>query len=298
MNSFVNTLLSVMLGWIRTLISNIWTVLSSEDGGALFQFFSTYWLAIVIVLCALGILTDLIVYFFRWRPDYVWATHLRRLKRSGRTAEPEQSAAPSPMPEPEYQPQQPTYAPAMAYSDAWEPPAAEQNSFAAPEETLDFWEADEDLDMDWAASEEVPAFGAPQPEPLTYFRDVQAGFAPAVPPEQLYAPAAQQQAWPVSESVHPGLDEVTFRQNLGLAEPPQAEAPPVVRAPVFQPFTVTHAPEEAVPSSALQRFAQKARELIAMDESEKTIHDLQSSVDVSKAFHKPVYPQSFDHTEE
>lgn len=301
MNSFVNTLLSVMLGWIRMLISNIWTVLSSEDGGALFQFLSTYWLAIVIMLCAAGVLVDLIVYFFRWRPDYVWATRWRKLKRGNRQSESELSPTEEPVTQPEPIPEQAvfthTYAPAMQFSPTWQPAEA-QDASSYTADDVDFWESEEELDLDWTVSEEVPSFGAPQSEPLTYFRDVQAGFAPAVPPEQLYAPAAQQQAWPVSESVHPGLDDETFRQNLGLSENTEPEAIPVVRAPSFQPFTVTRAAEETVPPSALQRFAQKAREFIAMDENEKTIYDLQSNVDVSKAFHKPVYPQSFDHTEE
>lgn len=304
MNSFVNTLLSVMLGWIRTLISNIWTMLASEDGGALFQFLSAYWLVIVILLCAGGVLADLIIYFFRWRPDYVWLTRWRRLTHGKRRAEPENTQnIPEQAMQPAYEPAahafepENTYAPAMHFSETWQPAAGEPDPLP---DDVQFWETEEDLDMDWSVSEEVPAFGAPQPEPLTYFRDVQAGFAPPVPPEQLYAPPAEPQspAWPVSEGVHPGLDAETFRQNLGLDEAPASEGAPVVRAPAFQPFTVTHAPEEAAPSTALQRIAQKARSFIAMDENEKTIRDLHSSVDVSKAFHKPVYPQSFDHTEE
>lgn len=301
MNNFVNTLLSAMLGWIRMLISNIWAILSSEDGGALFQFLSTYWLAIVIALCAAGVLADLIIYFFRWRPDYVWATRWRKLRRNNRQSDSESPAMEEPIlqpasEQPVFMPQH-TYAPAMQFSETWQP-AETQDAAVYTADDVDFWESEEDLDLDWTVSEEIPAFGAPQAEPLTYFRDVQAGFAPAVPPEQLYAPAAQQQAWPVSESVHPGLDEETFRQNLGLSAKPEPEVTPVVRAPAFQPFTVTHATEETLPPSALQRFAQKARDFIAMDENEKTIYDLQSNVDVSKAFHKPVYPQSFDHTEE
>ena len=37
---------------------------------------------------------------------------------------------------------------------------------------------------------------------------------------------------------------------------------------------------------------------MAMDDDQKSIRDLQSSVDVSKAFHEPVYPQSFKRDEE
>ena len=33
MNGFVNTLLSAMLSWIRALVSHLWSLLNSEDGG-------------------------------------------------------------------------------------------------------------------------------------------------------------------------------------------------------------------------------------------------------------------------
>ena len=92
--------------------------------------------------------------------------------------------------------------------------------------------------------------------------------------------------------------EAAFRQTVGLDDTPAASPAPVLRAPVFRPFTVTHEAEPAKPQGTFQRFAQRARDLIAMDDEQKTIRDLQSSVDVSKAFHEPVYPQSFKRDEE
>ena len=81
MNGFVHTILSFMLSWIRALISNIWSVITSEDGGALYQFLRSRWLHIVVALFLLGVLVDLIVYFFRWRPDYIWRSRMRRPRR-------------------------------------------------------------------------------------------------------------------------------------------------------------------------------------------------------------------------
>lgn len=96
MNSIVNTLLSVLLSWIRALVNNVWTLLRSEDGGALFRFLSEHWLGIVIGVCIVCVLVDVVVYFFRWRPDYVWATRLRRIRRrrAGRGGSPEPQEAP------------------------------------------------------------------------------------------------------------------------------------------------------------------------------------------------------------
>lgn len=316
MNGFVNTLLSVMLSWIRALISNIWTVLTSEDGGTLYQFLRAYWLYIVIGLCAVCMLVDVVVYFFRWRPDYVWATRWRRLRRrSRRSAE---------NAEPEMQPQEafsssapqtgaaPTiaYAPLQAATAVYAPAAQPTQTWQPVQEELEepvfddaaMWDADQPMDIEWESDEE-PAFGAPRPEPATWFRDVQAGFAPAVPPEQLYTPSASYQP-PAHEpewetpAVHPGLDEETFRQTVGLDDSAAPSVSPVVHAPVFRPFTVTREPEPEKPQGAFQRFAQKARGFMAMDDDQKSIRDLQSSVDVSKAFHEPVYPQSFKRDEE
>lgn len=318
MNGFVNTLLSVMLSWIRALISNIWTMLTSEDGGALYQFLYANWLIIVIGLCVVCVLADTIVYFFRWRPYYVWASKWRRLRRRNRrpekTGEPEmqpQEAFSSSAPIPEEAPA-PTmaYAPLQAATAVYAPVHQPTQTWQAVQELEEpvfddasMWETEQPAELDWQPQKE-PAFGAPRPEPATWFRDVQAGFAPAVPPEKLYTPSASYQPPKEPEAewetpaVHPGLDEETFRQTVGLEESSAPAPAPVVHAPVFRPFTVTHEPESAQPQGAFQRFAQKARGFMALDDEQKTIHDLHSSVDVSKAFHEPVYPQSFHHDEE
>lgn len=313
MNGFVNTLLSVTLSWIRALISHLWSLLNSEDGGLFFRFFSTHWLMIVISLCVLCMAVDLIVYFFRWRPDYVWATKWRRLrrKRPRRAPQPEEELQPQEAfsaYQPPVQPEAPTtaYAPLQAatavYAPVSQPTQVWQPVQEMEEPVFDdaLWEGDEPMDLEWEQPEE-PAFGSPRLEPLAYFRDVQAGFAPPVPPEQLYAPNAYQrppQPEMEAPAVHPGLDEETFRQTVGLEERTAPSASPVVSGPVFRPFTVTAEPEPEKPQGALQRLAQRARDLMALDDEQKTIRDLQSSVDISKAFHEPVYPQSFKHDEE
>ena len=88
MNGFVHTILSFMLSWIRALISNLWSLINSEDGGHLLQFLSRSWWQIVLGLFVIGVAVDLIVYFFRWRPYYVWATKLRRLRRKKQSQKP------------------------------------------------------------------------------------------------------------------------------------------------------------------------------------------------------------------
>ena len=145
-----------------------------------------------------------------------------------------------------------------------------------------------------------PAFGASRPEPAQYLHDIQAGFAPPLPPQELYPPYAAAQ----SDPVHPGLDLETFQQNVGLSAPdtpaqdtsfqdsspyPSAEAVPGANWVSFQP---TESEEAVPPRGSLSQFFQKARNLVSIrdEDNPPTIRDLQSSVDMRKAFHRPVFP--------
>lgn len=295
MNGFVHTILSFMLSWIRALISNIWSVITSEDGGALYQFLQSQWLHIVLALFLLGVIVDLIVYFFRWRPDYIWRSRMHRPRRQKAEKKKKQKAAPmpesAPAPAPVYAA---SYAPSASYAAPTRvyAPVQELNEPVFDEEAALWEEAVQPVQTDWSA-QELPEFGAPRPEPIAYYHDIQAGYAPPVPPEQLYAPSASYQS-----PVHPGLNEDAFRQSFGLQtdeEALQERAVPVVRAPAFRPFTVVEENEpDARAANPFARFARRARTLVGMEDEGKgpSIHDLQSTVDVSQAFHAPVYPQS------
>ena len=122
MNGFANSVLSLLLGWIRTLISNIWTVLNSEDGGFLYRFLSANWLTLVILICAAGIAVDVIVYFIRWRPHYVWQSRWRRLRKKRPEAEPVYEEPPVFSYEEEpAQPDFPQPSPTMTYAPLTQP---------------------------------------------------------------------------------------------------------------------------------------------------------------------------------
>jgi len=306
MNGFTHAILSLMLSWIRALINNVWTLITSEDGGMLYQFLSRSWLQIVLVLCAAGVVVDLIIYFFRWRPDYIWASRWRRARRNRRKEEPvPQEPEQSFFQEPSPAPSSPTmaYAP-MQQSTAVYAPASQPTRFYAPVQDLDepvfdeedaLWDdAAQPLATDWDMSQS-PAFGSPKPEPITHYHHVEAGYARPVAPEQLYAPSPSYQS-----PVHPGLDEDAFRQNIGLyTDEDEIRAIPVMRAPAFKPFTVVE-DEPVKAENPFARFAKRARTLVGMADEENgpTIRDLQSTVDVSQAFHAPVYPQPMNHHKE
>ncbi len=305
MNGFVKSALVVLLDWIRRLITTTWNLLRSDDGSAFMRFLGKHWLGIVIAVCVLCIIVDGVVFFFRWRPDLVWATQLRHLRAKRTRREHKPAEKPVKVKQPKSEPQ-PEPEPYTAFAPLQQPPANVptvsavqlwQQAQVQPEPVWDdnaLWEDDEQ-----AVWQEQPtvSYVRPQAAPASYYRDMQAGYAPVLPPEQLYTPSATYQQ-PEPEPVHPGLNEEAFLQNIGL-QPAPAPQPSTPAPPVFRPFTVTQEPKpEAAPQGALQRLAQKARGFIALDEEQRSIRDLQSNVDVSKAFHEPVYPQTFDQTEE
>ena len=80
MNNFANVLLTSMLSWVRTAVQEIWSLVSGEQSGLL-NWVADNWLALIILLCAAGMVIDLIVYMFRWRPYLVWASFFRRMRR-------------------------------------------------------------------------------------------------------------------------------------------------------------------------------------------------------------------------
>ncbi len=80
MGSFANTVFSFLLGWLRGLISMIWSALTSEGGESFFTFIGNNWIKIAAILCAAGLAADFAVYFFRWQPYKVWKTFLRHIK--------------------------------------------------------------------------------------------------------------------------------------------------------------------------------------------------------------------------
>ncbi len=81
MGSFANSLFQFLLGWIRILLSSLWDTATSPSTGSLLRWVGDHWLALFIGVCVLGVLADLAVYMFRWRPYRVWASFLRRRRR-------------------------------------------------------------------------------------------------------------------------------------------------------------------------------------------------------------------------
>ena len=79
MGSFASGVFSVLLGWIRGAAAYLWNAAATPEGGGLLSWMANHWLPLALILCAAGMVIDLIVYLLRWQPYKVWASFFRRL---------------------------------------------------------------------------------------------------------------------------------------------------------------------------------------------------------------------------
>lgn len=82
MGSFANILFRLMLGWIQRVVADIRSLFVDRNGTSLIRWTGEHWLAIALILCVTGLIIDLIVYMFRWRPYKVWASFFRRRREN------------------------------------------------------------------------------------------------------------------------------------------------------------------------------------------------------------------------
>ena len=95
MGLFANTLFSVLMGWMQTAASWLWSLMTNTDVSAWLRWILDNWLVLVILICLAGAAVDFVVYFFRWQPYRIWKNFLRRGKK--REDEPAPEAAPQPV---------------------------------------------------------------------------------------------------------------------------------------------------------------------------------------------------------
>ncbi|MFH1513082.1 MAG: hypothetical protein ABIG45_06980, partial [Bacillota bacterium] len=127
----------------------------------------------------------------------------------------------------------------------------------------------------------APSFGSAQSEPAySYHRDAAPSFAP---------PQYAQDFRP-EEAFAPPIVDDPYMEETEDVPPPAFQQP----SPFFRPFSDrgadTYSPSK---TKGLGAVAKKARNLLNADEAYEslTYQDIQPTVDVSKAFHSPVYPE-------
>ena len=80
MNNIANSLLHLLLSWMRTLFGDVLS-LTQNGGAGMIAWLSKRWIPLAVILVLAGIILDAFVYLIRWRPQYVWRTRLRHIFR-------------------------------------------------------------------------------------------------------------------------------------------------------------------------------------------------------------------------
>lgn len=333
MNGAAGTIFTFAFSWLRGILNGVWSLLSGA-GGWLVSFLSNNWLVVLLVLLIGGFVVDRLVYIFRWRPYYLWRRKEKREKR-----EPYEAYDEGALPEriddgaaaDAYSPYERQYTEDYdalydeAYDEAYDPYAAQTRRVPAapiadgygdtivaqgggyeragrthqPFTRVDAPVNPESESMQHLVRDVPGTFGSAKPEPM-YYQDMQMGYAPQLPPEQLYSPPPEAQA-ASPEPVHPGLDDSVFQQSMGLDE---RGAPEEKRTlfpdSTFVPYYQRRDKDAGQkPVSGLRQLARRAS-LIPDDDDKNapSIHDLQPAKDLRSAFHAPVYPKNYQRPEE
>ena len=333
MNSITNTILVLLLGWLRTLLNVARDFISSDSSTVWFTFFRNNWKIIFLILCVGGFVLDKLVYLIRWRPQPIW---LRRRIRHKPLSRPQQdynsgyydeasgqnSTAYTP---PDDYPSEDTYnqaaytdvyTPEVNYPDSVYPPTVQYQiqsgqyteetrrvplpyttpHFAPEASQSDYHEAETPPHWDEASKGHTfapaadshqfafgmaPSFGSAQSEPTYHYpQTTPLDFAPPQAPPDYYDEQAYAQ---------PAAPKPLLYKDVPAPPPESQEA-----TPYFRPFSDRDETSFAPPKSTkLGSVARKARSLFGAEEAYQDLRyqDLQPSVDVSKAFHSPVYPK-------
>ena len=205
MGAFADSLFSLLLGWVRGLVGAIMTVISSGGESGILPFLGKNWLAIVLIIIAIGLAGDWFIWMVRWQPYRVWGTNMRRVARALHIGGREQEDAPQEPEEPNAQAPED----AMAQTRLYQRPGAqaeENGDF----ENIDFApDAQDDFDLPPLTPEdEAQAYAAAED-----VQDAQLGDYPGM----RYDSAAQQemdstQRYGAVTQEGPGAAEVARRR--------------------------------------------------------------------------------------
>ena len=82
MNTFANSLFTLLFGWARGLIQQVWYAAVSGRFSGFFTWLGDHWLWVVFGLALGCTAMDFIIWLIRWRPYLVWRAFFRRRSRS------------------------------------------------------------------------------------------------------------------------------------------------------------------------------------------------------------------------
>lgn len=69
---YSNAVVNAMLGWLKGLASWVLKLFNLSGGFSPLKFLADNWLQLLILLLAIGVALDLLIWLVRWRPHWVW----------------------------------------------------------------------------------------------------------------------------------------------------------------------------------------------------------------------------------
>jgi len=71
-NEFAQTLIEVLLSWMRLITGWVWNFFQADMAGGFLSWFADNWLHIALVLIIIGLIVDWLIWMIRWRPYWLW----------------------------------------------------------------------------------------------------------------------------------------------------------------------------------------------------------------------------------
>lgn len=272
MNAFANWLFTLLLGWTGGLANRAWNAVVNSAGG-ISDFFSRYWLILVLGLVIGGTVMDYGVWLLRWRPHRLWRSWLIRRRRRRDLQLAEQSMA------------------GPDFDEHTRDTLADW--IATPEEQLPVYDLSEDQPLAepgyrFSQGHQGPFFTPVQPEdrapdsPYTYTYTQQPTQAsPSTPPEPEPLPFD-----PYAIPQHPAYQDMPYGEATGddvSLEPQLAQNPGAGR----------RRRTERRQRTVAQRLADLRERLGHADEEEGMLEGLPAPIRQEDAFHEAVYPINY-----
>ncbi len=81
MNTFANSLFSILFGWARGLIQQVWNAVLSGRYSGFLTWLGDHWVIVALGLILACTAVDYLVWLIRWRPYLLWRSFFRRAAR-------------------------------------------------------------------------------------------------------------------------------------------------------------------------------------------------------------------------
>ena len=266
MGTLTSSLFRVTMGWIRTLIQEIWTTVSQTNHETLISWIGGHWKMLALILCIIGLAADLAVYLFRWQPYRVWRSSFRRRKLRKEEAEEAAEADPAEEPDPSG---------AQEYMDY---PEEEDLRGRIPER----WDEDESAE---APEEERSREPAAMARERAFLRDEE-----SERDSKGRGEAYDRRAY-VPEEAYGWQGENRVRPNVPMDSP--YRRPAAVEVSRAEPEGTTARFEQAI----RPRKRRRVREFLSDSENAEYVPPDQL-IDRREAYRRPVYPSSWQMDEE